>query len=107
MQGQGLEEIKVFPQIVSGLTSKALENSKNLFNKINSRLIECTTTEAEFAKLVCNAYRYFEFAVTNQLYMLVESNDVDYNQLLKIIKKDWTAKSRFTFITGRNNLSHR
>lgn len=45
--------------------------------------------EAEFAKLICNAYRYIQFAATNQLYMMVESAGLDYCDLLGKMKLDY------------------
>ena len=39
--------------------------------------------EAEFAKLFANAYRYIQFAVTNQFYMIADSYGVDFNELRK------------------------
>ena len=35
--------------------------------------------EAEFAKLFNNAYRYIEFAVTNQFYLIAKSAGLDYS----------------------------
>ena len=36
--------------------------------------------EAEFAKLFSNAYRYIEFAVTNQFYLIAKSAGLDYQR---------------------------
>ena len=33
----------------------------------------------EFAKLFANAYRYIQFAVANQFYMLTHAAGVDFN----------------------------
>ena len=35
--------------------------------------------EAEFAKLFSNAYRYIEFAITNQFYLIAKSAGLDYS----------------------------
>jgi UDP-N-acetyl-D-mannosaminuronic acid dehydrogenase len=48
-----------------------------------------TPLEAEFAKLVCNAFRYMQFAATNQLYMIVESAGLDYCELLSKMKRGY------------------
>jgi UDP-N-acetyl-D-mannosaminuronic acid dehydrogenase len=45
-----------------------------------------TPLEAEFAKLICNAFRYIQFAATNQLYMMVESAGLNYSDLLAKMK---------------------
>jgi len=51
--------------------------------------VEMTPLEAEFAKLVCNAFRYMQFAATNQLYMMVESAGLDYSELLSKMKRGY------------------
>ena len=41
-----------------------------------------TPREAEFAKLFNNAYRYIEFAATNQFYLIAKSAGLDYRRVL-------------------------
>jgi UDP-N-acetyl-D-mannosaminuronic acid dehydrogenase len=86
VQGRAIMEIQTLPQIVSGTSPRALSKAVELFAKIAPETVEATIEEAEFAKLICNAYRYIEFAATNQLYMMVQSAGVDYHQLLKKMK---------------------
>jgi len=89
VQGRAIEEIRSLPQLVSGTTSKAVTAAKNLFCKIAPEVVEMTPLEAEFAKLVCNAFRYMQFAATNQLYMVVESAGLDYRELLSKMKSGY------------------
>jgi len=89
MQGRGIEEIRTLPQLISGTSPKALAAAKNLFCKIAPEVVEMTPLEAEFAKLVCNAFRYMQFAATNQLYMVVESAGLDYCDLLSKMKRGY------------------
>jgi UDP-N-acetyl-D-mannosaminuronic acid dehydrogenase len=42
--------------------------------------------EAEFAKLISNAYRYITFATSNQFYMMVTSAGLDYHRMLASLK---------------------
>jgi len=42
--------------------------------------------EAEFAKLFSNAYRYIEFAATNEFYLIAKSAGVDYHRVLAAMK---------------------
>jgi len=86
VQGKAIEEIQALPQLVSGITPDAIEVAANLFRRIAPEVVEATTREAEYAKLICNAFRYIQFAATNQLYMMVESAGLDYNNLLKKMK---------------------
>lgn len=89
VQGRGIAEIRGIPQLVSGTTREALTTAKNLFSKIAPEVVEMTPLEAEFAKLVCNAFRYMQFAATNQLYMIVESAGIDYCELLSKMKRGY------------------
>jgi UDP-N-acetyl-D-mannosaminuronic acid dehydrogenase len=42
--------------------------------------------EAELIKLFTNAYRYIEFAATNEFYLVAKSAGVDYQRVLKAMK---------------------
>ena len=86
VQGKAIEEIQNLPQIVSGTTPDAARIAGDLFRRIAPETVEATPREAEFAKLICNAYRYIQFAATNQLYMMVESAGLNYNGLLHKMK---------------------
>lgn len=86
VQGRAIEEIQTLSQIISGTSPAAVKAARRIFSKVTSGLVEMTPLEAEYAKLICNAYRYIQFAATNQLYMLVESAGLDYNRLLDKMK---------------------
>lgn len=97
VQGKACEEIQRLPQLVSGTSPEALKVAGDLFAKIAPEVVEMSPNEAEFAKLICNTYRYIQFAATNQLYMMVESAGIDYNTLLRKIKQNY---SRMETIPG-------
>ncbi len=89
VQGKAVEEIQSLAQIVSGMTPEAVIRAKEIFGRVVPEIVEMSPREAEYAKLICNAYRYIQFAATNQLYMVVESAGVDYNRLLDKIKQGY------------------
>ena len=89
VQGRGIEEIRTLPQLISATSVDALAAAKKIFGKIAREVVEMTPLEAEFAKLVCNAFRYMQFAATNQLYMMVQSAGLDYSQLLSKMKRGY------------------
>ena len=45
--------------------------------------------EAEFAKLFSNAYRYIQFAIANQFYMISNVANVDFNRVLDGMKENY------------------
>ena len=89
VQGKGVEEIPALPQLISGTSPEAVAEAKKLFANIAPDLVEMSPLEAEFAKLICNAFRYIEFAATNQLYMMVERAGLDYGELLSKMKRGY------------------
>lgn len=80
-QGKGLMEIKALPQIVSGLTKEALAEAAALFSIIAPKIIVLEVAEAELAKLFTNSYRYIQFAIANQFYMIAEKHRTDFYKI--------------------------
>jgi UDP-N-acetyl-D-mannosaminuronic acid dehydrogenase len=89
VQGYAVQELQTLPQIVSGVTPEAEEISAKLFEVIAPSVVRLTPLEAEFAKLFANAYRYIQFAISNQLYMISSSAGVDYYRVLEGMKQDY------------------
>lgn len=89
VQGYGIEELRRMPQIVSGTTPEALAEATALFGSISPEIVVLEPIEAEFAKLFGNAYRYIEFAVTNQFYLIAQSAGLDYQRILTAMKHDY------------------
>ena len=93
VQGHAIKELQTLPQIVSGTTYEAEEASAKLFELIAPSIVRLSPIEAEFAKLFSNAYRYIQFAVANQFYMMTTSAGVDYYRVLEGMRKDYPRMS--------------
>lgn len=89
VQGAGLKELRELPQIVSGVTPEAERAAAELFERIAPAVVRLSPIEAEFAKLFTNAYRYIEFAATNEFYLVAKSAGVDYQRVLSAMKQDY------------------
>ena len=89
VQGNGLQELRSMPQIVSGTSPEAESNAIALFERITPEVVVLTPIEAEFAKLFANAYRYIEFAITNEFYLITKSAGVDYQRVLAGMKHNY------------------
>jgi UDP-N-acetyl-D-mannosaminuronic acid dehydrogenase len=89
VQGYGIEELAGMPQIISGTTPEAAEEAAALFRNIAPEIVMLDPIEAEFAKLFGNAYRYIEFAVTNQFYLIAKSAGLDYQRILRAMKHNY------------------
>lgn len=95
LQGKGITEIFQLPQIVSGNSPEALEAAKSIFSRLTETLIEATPEEAELAKLMTNSWRYLEFAIANQFYIMAQSSGVDFHRLYRIMTTDYPRASHF------------
>jgi UDP-N-acetyl-D-mannosaminuronic acid dehydrogenase len=89
VQGNGIKELHEMPQIVSGTSREAEEEAVALFQKIAPEVVVIKPIEAEFAKLFSNAYRYIEFAATNQFYMIAKSAGADYHAITQAMKHNY------------------
>ncbi len=89
VQGEAVRELQTLPQIVSGMTPEAEETAARLFSTIAPKVVRMLPKEAEFAKLISNAYRYIQFAAANQFYTMVEAAGLDYARLLRGLKEDY------------------
>lgn len=89
VQGYGIQELRDMPQIISGTTPEAVEEASALFGPLVKELVIVTPMEAEFAKLFSNAYRYIEFATTNQFYLIAKAAGLDYQNVLRAMKHNY------------------
>ncbi len=86
VEGHAIDELQKLPQIVSGVTPDAEAKAAALFSIIAPEVVRTKPAEAEFAKLFSNAYRYIQFAISNQLYMVANSAGLDYYRILHAMK---------------------
>jgi UDP-N-acetyl-D-mannosaminuronic acid dehydrogenase len=89
VQGHAVEELQSLPQLVGGTTPEATEAAAELFARICPKVTRLRPIEAELVKLFSNAYRYIQFATTNQFYLIAKSAGVDYSQVLKAMKEGY------------------
>src|SRR5271167_425086 len=94
-EGNAVEELIKLPQIVSGFEPEAVAAASQLFGLIAPELIELTPPEAELAKLFTNAWRYANFAISNQFYMLAESCGLDFYRIHDAVTRDYPRMRSF------------
>jgi UDP-N-acetyl-D-mannosaminuronic acid dehydrogenase len=95
VQGYGVKELREMPQIISATSRDAEEEAADLFRRIAPELVTVRPIEAEFAKLFNNAYRYIEFAATNQFYMIAKSAGADYQAIMRAMKQNYPRAKSF------------
>lgn len=95
VEGFAIQEVQQLPQIISGTSPEAERRASELFLQIAPEIVLLRPMEAEFAKLFCNAYRYAQFAVTNQFYMIADSAGLDYYRILEGMKHHYPRMRDF------------
>jgi len=81
VQGKSISELPKLPQIISGVSKKSINQSSKLFKLICKKIIVTSILEAELIKLFSNAWRYINFSISNQFYMICEKFDIDFKNL--------------------------
>lgn len=84
-EGKAMEEIRTLPQIISAFDPESLERVRALFSVINDDLVELSPLEAELAKLFTNSWRYMNFAISNQFYVLAETYGLDFQRIYNAV----------------------
>ena len=95
LQGKGIEEIFKLPQIVSGLTPEAEDAAAELFLYLTAKVIRTTPEEAELAKLMTNSWRYLNFAIANQFYMMAVDSGIDFGHVYEAMTADYPRAKDF------------
>lgn len=94
-EGKALEELKVFPQIISSYDDRGLESAKTLFLKLSPKTITLSPREAELAKLFTNVWRYIKFSVANQFYMMAEDSGASFKKIWGAMREDYPRAQDF------------
>ncbi len=89
IQGHTFDEIEKLPQIIAASSSLAKRKATKIFKKISKKIVYCNLKEAEFSKLFSNAFRYAQFAISNEFYMLADKANLDFNKIRKITKEGY------------------
>jgi UDP-N-acetyl-D-mannosaminuronic acid dehydrogenase len=94
-EGKAMEEIRALPQIISAFDPDSLARVRELFSIINDDLVELSPLEAELAKLFTNSWRYMNFAISNQFYVIAESYGLDYRRIYSAVTHRYPRMKSF------------
>jgi len=73
VQSDAIREIEKLPQIIGVYDDLTYKKVKELFDIISPETLQLKPLEAELAKLFTNAYRYVNFALANEFYIISSS----------------------------------
>ncbi len=94
-EGHALTELYEFPQIVAGCSYEATKQASELFESIAKKVIVTEPIEAELAKLFTNTWRYINFAISNQFYMIANSSGLDFYKIYDAMTEDYPRLKAF------------
>lgn len=95
VQGKGIKELYDLPQIVAAMDKETQTEAVELFASFAPKIIYLSPKEAELAKLMINAWRYIEFSIANQFYMMAENAGLDFYKILSAIKDDYPRAKHY------------
>lgn len=94
-EGKAMEELFSLPQIISAFNDEALAKVDDLFGLLTDERITLDPLQAELAKLFTNSWRYIQFAVANQFYMLANDYDTDFYEIFEAMKYKYPRAKDF------------
>jgi UDP-N-acetyl-D-mannosaminuronic acid dehydrogenase len=95
LQGKALEEMVSLPQIVGAFETEAEEIATNFFHLLTETVICVDPLEAEFGKLMINSWRYLDFAIANQFYILCQRQGLDFYRIYDAFKYQYPRLRHF------------
>ncbi len=95
VEGHALTELYELPQIVAGCTPEATERASELFKTLTKKVVTTKPIEAEMAKLFTNTWRYINFAISNQFYMIANAAGIDFYNVYNAMTEDYPRLKSF------------
>jgi len=92
-QGQSLKELPHISQIISATNHKAKLESGKIFKKVCKKIINAEIAEAELIKLFSNAYRYINFSISNQFYMMCQNQGLNFNKVRNLMRDNYARNA--------------
>jgi UDP-N-acetyl-D-mannosaminuronic acid dehydrogenase len=88
-QSKAIVELEKLPQIIGVNDDSTYEKVAKLFRLLGIETIKTTPLEAELAKLFTNNYRYVNFALANEFYMIAESLGANIYNVINAANLDY------------------
>jgi UDP-N-acetyl-D-mannosaminuronic acid dehydrogenase len=90
IEGKAFLELSNLPQIISGTTDVAINESKALFSLFANNIIKASSTRiAELAKLSSNIERDVYFSFANELGFVSKKLNLDFSELKTLVSTDY------------------
>lgn len=94
-EGHAIEELRTLPQIVASDDPKAAKEAAGLFSRLTKDIITLTPLEAELGKIFTNTWRYIQFAIANQFYLIASGQGLDFYRIYDAITYKYRRAAHF------------
>jgi len=95
-QGKSLKELPKLPQIVSAKNNKSRIDSAKIFKRVSKKIIYTKIAEAELIKLFSNAYRYINFSISNQFYMICKNQNLYFYKIRNLMRDNYIRNTNIS-----------
>lgn len=95
VQGKSLQELAQLPQLIGGFTESGAKRAATLFQALAPISIFLKPIEAELAKLYANAWRYINFAISNQFWVIAQQFGADFQKVHSALLQDYPRMKSF------------
>ncbi|MDQ5886430.1 MAG: hypothetical protein QG628_827 [Patescibacteria group bacterium] len=95
VEGHALTELYELPQIVAGCDDEATKLASDLFKVLTKKVVVTKPAEAEMAKLFTNTWRYINFAISNQFFMIANASGHDFYNVYNAMTEDYPRLKSF------------
>ena len=89
VQSDAIKEIEKLPQIIGTYDEITYKKVKELFDIICPETIRTTPLEAELAKLFTNSYRFVNFALANEFYIIANSLGANIFNIINAVNHNY------------------
>lgn len=84
VEGKALHELHELPQIIGTTNERTYERVAHLFAGLGVETLMAQPLEAELAKLFANNFRYIQFALANEFFMICNNLGVNFERIRRI-----------------------
>lgn len=84
-EGKAFRELKTIPQIVGGVGEASTRQARSFFEPLGVEVLPTDALSAEISKLFTNMFRYIEFAIANEFFMLAEKHGRNFLEIRKLV----------------------
>lgn len=88
-EGKAIKETKEIPQIIGGIDIRSTKRARIFFESLGITCLPTDATSAELAKLFTNMYRYINFAIANEFFVIAENFNRDISEIVTLVNQGY------------------